>query len=123
MIPRPPRPHRTDTLCPPTTLFRSVTDSVAFDGLSWSVIDRRAEKDPGNHALTMYTNLDDTLLVLHGTGSDDDFRTVAEAVAAALRARRSEEQTSELQSLMRTSYAVFCLKKKRAININETKNH
>ncbi len=63
------------------------TGSVVIDGLSWSVIDRRADKDSGNDAYTMYTNLDDTQLVLHGTGSDADFRAVAEALSVELRAR------------------------------------
>jgi len=63
-----------------------VTDSIVIEGLSWSIIDRRAEKDPGNDAFTMYTNLGDTVVALHGTGSDDDFRVVADAVAADPRA-------------------------------------
>src|SRR3546814_2371680 len=51
----------------------------------------------------------------------EDDPTVAEVVTGLLRAQRSEEHTSELQSLMRSSYAVFCLKKKTN-NTNKNTN-
>src|SRR3546814_9353492 len=79
---RPPRSTRTDTLVPYTTLFRS---------------DRRT--GPG-----------DARLVRNGSGR---VRAGARSVCSGPRDEpRSEEHTSELQSLMRISYAVFCLKKK-----------
>src|SRR3546814_8028474 len=82
MIRRPPRSTRTDTLFPYTTLFRS-TQIVA----------------KGHHF---------PLLTLVGV-IDADLGLAGGDPRAA---ERSEEHTSELQSLMRISYAVFCLKKK-----------
>src|SRR3546814_4168833 len=83
MIRRPPRSTRTDTLFPYTTLFRS---SAACHGAVLSR-DRDLDHDPVLAAL--------------------DHLLRDEAL------ERSEEHTSELQSLMRISYAVFCLKKKK----------
>src|SRR3546814_12422832 len=84
MIRRPPRSTRTDTLFPYTTLFRS-----------------------------RHGDLELALLAMREVGGADP-RPPAEpeTVEQCLR-RRSEEHTSELQSLMRISYAVFCLKKKK----------
>src|SRR3546814_3456377 len=87
MMRRPPISTRTDTLLPYTTLFRSRADGDA--GVRW----RRRERDQGDAASRGPARV----------GPDD-------AVRRAL--RRSEEHTSELQSLMRISYAVFCLKTK-----------
>src|SRR3546814_2288508 len=87
MIRRPPRSTRTDTLFPYTTLFRSA-GGVA-------VVHRA-----GRLAADSGMGLDDL-------GGRHPFLSVVD-----LR-RRSEEHTSELQSLMRISYAVFCLKKKK----------
>src|SRR3546814_13745992 len=91
MIRRPPRSTRTDTLFPYTTLFRS---RATVPG------------DPGAFAAAIVT---------------DERRAISKKTTEALRvsglahivAARSEEHTSELQSLMRISYAVFCLKKKK----------
>src|SRR3546814_19764139 len=83
MIRRPPRSTRTDTLFPYTTLFRSV------------FISHNCSKD-----------------VLSAWASTKMMPMTALS-AAAISAGRSEEHTSELQSLMRISYAVFCLKKKK----------
>src|SRR3546814_9398841 len=101
-IRRPPRSPRTDTLFPYTTLFRSVNryDPVKprdlarwldYVGMSENEFDRVADtfRDP------RVWRMEDGAWV----------RDVLET--------RSEEHTSELQSLMRISYAVFCLKKKR----------
>src|SRR3546814_10004119 len=90
MIRRPPRSTRTDTLFPYTTLFRSLCGDLRF-----------REQAVGSEA---------TNAALHFL-----YRFPAIALAqhqAMRRDRRSEEHTSELQSLMRISYAVFCLKKK-----------
>src|SRR3546814_4434684 len=84
MIRRPPRSTRTDTLLPYTTLFRSGMFSMS---LVWAL-----------HAL----GYSSCCLNWSKTPSDD----------RKIRKMRSEEHTSELQSLMRTSYAVFCLKQK-----------
>src|SRR3546814_5071796 len=88
MIRRPPRSTRTDTLFPYTTLFRSRAGDAADVSV---VLDRRA---------------------------DLPFGLYRRAVGGVCRGadgveHRSEEHTSELQSLMRISYAVFCLKKKK----------
>src|SRR3546814_5386579 len=91
MIRRPPRSTRTDTLLPYTTLFRSDLLRVAPTRTQPGAIVDRLE--PGVDRLTAGV---DALL--------------SESVR---RQWRSEEHTSELQSLMRISYAVFCLKKKK----------
>src|SRR3546814_1424557 len=100
MIRRPPRSTRTDTLFPYTTLFRS---SRARQGgeLMMRIVDRPS---PNLDERNCRRPVD--MVVLHYTGMP--------TAAAALErlCDRSEEHTSELQSLMRISYAVFCLKKK-----------
>src|SRR3546814_2009118 len=96
MIRRPPRSTRTDTLFPYTTLFRSarVEADVARDQLARRIArgaaDQRAQPR-------------DQFLGLEGLGE----------IVVGPRVERSEEHTSELQSLMRISYAVFCLNKTR----------
>src|SRR3546814_2030140 len=92
MIRRPPRSTRTDTLFPYTTLFRSRLDGdlVVQDGV------RLAGQVGGDH----------------GEQGREAVLVVGQGVAERSLGGRSEEHTSELQSLMRISYAVFCLKKK-----------
>src|SRR3546814_6794189 len=97
MIRRPPRSTRTDTLFPYTTLFRSLYlwhwPLIVFAGYI------------NIHPLS---NLQMSLVVLLSVGlAILSWRYVERPF------RRSEEHTSELQSLMRISYAVFCLKKKK----------
>src|SRR3546814_9557617 len=104
MIRRPPRSTRTDTLFPYTTLFLS-WDLAKYRGL--------AARDPVTIAAVLFR----------------DFRRRRDDCTVVV--VRSEEHTSELQSLMRISYAVFCLKKKkhnnktytiiRITNISDTK--
>src|SRR3546814_18287539 len=96
MIRRPPRSTRTDTLFPYTTLFRS--DSRSADAASM-VRPRHVGAGAADQEVEVAT-LVRLLDVL-----DIELRIAA--------AERSEEHTSELQSLMRISYAVFCLKKKK----------
>src|SRR3546814_4149794 len=106
MIRRPPRSTRTYTLFPYTTLFRStvlrslkgrrldVTVSLTFDG-------ERAER---------------SIASIHDITQRKTSEAAAQRLAAIVESSddaRSEEHTSELQSLMRISYAVFCLKKKK----------
>src|SRR3546814_2589672 len=89
MIRRPPRSTRTDTLFPYTTLFRSFQRPVleyAFGG--------RAGAGRSHIAVAAHS------------------RKKCARAPGPLGQNRSEEHTSELQSLMRISYAVFCLKKK-----------
>src|SRR3546814_1311388 len=99
MIRQPPRSTRTDTLFPYTTRFRSVDrDSAA----------RQHFRQPARQAL--HRRLADAV-VDHLRG--DVQRGFAGDELDASPATRSEEHTSELQSLMRISYAVFCLQKKK----------
>src|SRR3546814_10346729 len=110
MIRRPPRSTRTDTLFPYTTLFRSCSLTLrpcCPSSCRWTDACR-----PDNHPRTG----------VHGGGRPDlptDPRGSAipparhPLLSRRPSAARSEEHTSELQSLMRISYAVFCLKKKK----------
>src|SRR3546814_2335191 len=122
MIRRPPRSTRTDTLFPYTTLFRS-TDIL--------------EKNPSPVAAEAVVRISELFAIERDIkgAPPDERRRVRQQLAlpklAALRpwlqaqmqglssdsalakACRSEEHTSELQSLMRSSYAVFCLNKKK----------
>src|SRR3546814_9763805 len=97
MIRRPPRSTRTDTLFPYTTLFRSL------DLQTHHVATCRRTYHAGTDARVFSVELADVARVF--VVIDD----------------RSEEHTSELQSLMRISYAVFCLKKKKTTNHNNVK--
>src|SRR3546814_9059324 len=104
MIRRPPRSTRTDTLFPYTTLFRSQRED-SVDQLRCGVA------DDGEVLEVDLRLLDEAAALLAGDGRQ---RAVADGRGAIAEAadHRSEEHTSELQSLMRISYAVFCLKKK-----------
>src|SRR3546814_4234903 len=118
MLRRPPRSTRTDTLFPYTTLFWSTAASLRH----WTI--RRAKR--------MTLDLESLFSVrgkvaLVTGGSSGVGLMIATAFAAngvrvyitgrkAERLERSEEHTSELQSLMRISYAVFCLKTKQNNN-------
>src|SRR3546814_7360389 len=111
MIRRPPRSTRTDTLFPYTTLFRSVKVS----NLRIAVLDRVTDlllQFSGDGRVDQYGGR-----VLHqapGPASDHDRPNKTHGCIhpdPSEVSPRSEEHTSELQSLMRISYAVFCLKK------------
>src|SRR3546814_10238427 len=99
-IRRPPRSTRTDTLFPYTTLFRAVGLVASVNGQPGIQGD-----DVAGDAFDIVQRLDDKFAGLFAVGHFD----------ASIRhhRERSEEHTSELQSLMRISYAVFCLKKKK----------
>src|SRR3546814_4800580 len=109
MIRRPPRSTRTDTLFPYTTLFRSDPGFLRHPGRQHL---RRADL-AGRH-------LAPQLLEPGGRVARHRRRGARPRAGQAARGR-SEEHTSELQSLMRISYAVFCLKKKKT-NIKTTAN-
>src|SRR3546814_17428336 len=96
MIRRPPRSTRTDTLFPYTTLFRSIRGrmSQAADRESVSPLLKAARRDARRSWFSASERSED----------------------------RSEEHTSEVQSLMRISYAVFCLKKKNKEYNKRTNN-
>src|SRR3546814_8429892 len=104
MIRRPPRSTRTDTLFPYTTLFRSGGDLMDLPAVALNhqkdvigAIDVVRINPPQRRVYVCCV-----AIVPHDCGADRGQRPV-----------RSEEHTSELQSLMRISYAVFCLKKKK----------
>src|SRR3546814_3342322 len=100
MIRRPPRSTRTDTLFPYTTLFRSNRHRFAAPG----EFDRVGEQ--------IGDDLHQPVLVRKDGGAGRDrLHKNRYAIFARKPGGRSEEHTSELQSLMRISYAVFCLKK------------
>ncbi len=61
--------------------------TAVIDGLSWQTVDRRSEHDTGNYAYSMVTDLGASNVVLHGTATDDEFATVAQAVAVQQRQR------------------------------------
>src|SRR3546814_8969646 len=106
MCRRPPRSTRTDTLFPYTTLFRSV-GAVAREG-AWKEALALVEQEQRRAIEHGFTQAEvDEQLAIRRTA----FRNAVAGVTTR-RSERSEEHTSELQSLMRISYAVFCLKKK-----------
>src|SRR3546814_3399547 len=123
MIRRPPISTRTDTLFPYTTLFRSQRHRQRLGS------EVHPDRQPGHAALAARAGAQEDqdhlgLLLQGGRGADASraarhpgrVGAAAESCvmsAACDAAQRSEEHTSELQSLMRISYAVFCLKKKR----------
>src|SRR3546814_3022321 len=110
---RPPRSTRTDTLFPYTTLFRSHSGHC-FHRL-FEAFDREALRPiaQGDRRVVVHFDQEPVGSRCDSGGSKaGDQRTTAGGM-------RSEEHTSELQSLMRISYAVFCLKKKKT-NIQET---
>src|SRR3546814_4240133 len=101
MIRRPPRSTRTDTLFPYTTLFRSCINCRSGKAIR-SCVSRIAFPDT-------------RLSILAPRCSNLRIQRITESTDGGLVSSnflRSEEHTSELQSLMRISYAVFCLKKK-----------
>src|SRR3546814_1610895 len=113
MIRRPPRSTRTDTLFPYTTLFRSLPGVAAAD---------RERQIVGKlvGALGIDGGRARPLIVAEHEG------IVVPCAIGRCRSNqileRSEEHTSELQSLMRISYAVFCLKKKTKIKLIKSKD-
>src|SRR3546814_10111594 len=98
---RPPGSTRTDTLCPYTTLFRSVP--VPVERLTRTIEEAREAIAAVGLPLVMKIESPD---IPHKTEAG------MEKLGLDTAETRSEEHTSELQSLMRTSYAVFCWKKK-----------
>src|SRR3546814_5811754 len=122
MIRRPPRSTRTATLFPYTTLFRS--DRVA-DGPHALLAGAAALIDLDEAPLVdLDAGAVEAEVVGVGTAPDGhDHDVDLEVFAAHLHGGRSEEHTSELQSLMRISYAVFCLKKKTTNRTKRRKKH
>src|SRR3546814_4777512 len=114
MLRRPPKSTRTDTLFPYTTLFRSpaaitVGASTNADSRDTSYSNYGSCVDlfaPGTNITSAWNTSSTATNTISGTSMATPHVTGAVAL-------RSEEHTSELQSLMRISYAVFCLKKKK----------
>src|SRR3546814_6435624 len=104
MTRRPPRSTRTDTLFPYTTLFRSASGSIT------------KSRDVGTQAVFSLRGkpLNCFGLTKKVVYENEEFNLLQHAlnIEDGLEGLRSEEHTSELQSLMRISYAVFCLTKK-----------
>src|SRR3546814_8765710 len=107
MIRQPPRSTRTDTLFPYTTLFRSTIGDARYRNICSAVgqifiakigDELRCASRESSHSISTY------------------FSMIYVDIFSISQASRSEEHTSELQSLMRISYAVFCLKKKKHTN-------
>src|SRR3546814_1825427 len=111
MIRRPPRSTRTDTLFPYTTLFRSFADEVATQ-LQHEFGIREDAGTPGERVAQRLAYRPDVERLVAGEVRDAEASPHVDDRRRRRRVR-SEEHTSELQSLMRISYAVFCLKKKK----------
>src|SRR3546814_6409136 len=111
MIRRPPRSTRAYTLFPYTTLFRSgllaVVPGPVANLQPAQPLHPHVALPAGHHEAQRIALLRAQRLAVHGESDH---------------AVRSEEHTSELQSLMRNSYAVFCLKKKTQTQINDTQS-
>src|SRR3546814_7671606 len=103
MIRRPPRSTRTDTLFPYTTLFRSASEAGISRILNGWIDHGRHSSRIGFQRRVQSFRIDLQRAILVGVHPDLGQSGIG----------RSEEHTSELQSLMRISYAVFCLKKKK----------
>src|SRR3546814_1046570 len=111
MLRRPPRSTRTDTLFPYTTLFRSdVARTLLAVSLSGHLGQAPCQDEQGEYG-------QDQVAAARGAqrppGDVVAERRDRVEQAEEEQSDRSEEHTSELQSLMRISYAVFCLKKKK----------
>src|SRR3546814_6354680 len=113
MIRRTPRSTRTDTLFPYTTLFRSHLPERRS-------LERRVDRLSGSGPRSPAAGQRHGHPALRRRGRRAAAQEHVRPLARAL--PRSEEHTSELQSLMRISYAVFCLKKKTQIN-TEIREH
>src|SRR3546814_5045101 len=129
MIRRPPVPTRPDTLFPSTRLFRSellrqLAAIGAFAGTAQADRARRIDGQLGKRlrpASAWQVKIAD---VVHDvTISTDQIVVDGQPLDISMEYTRSEEHTSELQSLMRISYAVFCLKKKSQPQSHSNQNH
>src|SRR3546814_4904458 len=122
MIRRPPRSTRTDTLFPYTTLFRSVRlfDAVIFnDGVGEQFLAHGFYVGIAGPVCKVQFDELASANVIYATKAKP-FQRMVDGLSLRVQDaafQRSEEHTSELQSLMRISYAVFCLKKTHSCHI------
>src|SRR3546814_8217543 len=107
MIRRPPRSTLTDTLLPYTTLFRSLLSVPRFTNRHISIVDSYGKADISRNPIDKSGKTAIARIL-----DEDSIWTSGRRRIGKSRYVRSEEHTSELQSLMRISYDVFCLKKK-----------
>src|SRR3546814_5510141 len=112
MIRRPPRSTRTDTLFPYTTLFRSPEETAQNEAVEDQQDNREGHRIGQSRA-------PEVLRAHHEVREGQRDHTQRDRHQQA----RSEEHTSELQSLMRISYAVFCLKKKKTTKQKKNQTH
>src|SRR3546814_3358705 len=112
MIRRPPRSTRTDTLFPYTTLFRSARSEIELQ------VDANLRLSQENEELR--TMLNSVLRSIEQKTHMKALQDLEARVSALVAGARSEEHTSELQPLMRISYAVFCLKNKTKPSTHHT---
>src|SRR3546814_3613964 len=110
MIRRPPRSTRTDTLFPYTTLFRSLYRVINYDGALTDNGLALGTMPPGSDVFVQ-TSIANQVNLVNTAGLTLNFwdGDAGPKFNGAVNGGRSEEHTSELQSLMRISYAVFCL--------------
>src|SRR3546814_2456768 len=115
MLPRPPRPTRPATPLPYTTLCRSVRGERERDRSADAARAARDERDlPGKVKQPVHATSDPAPLMLRvSTPGAMRLMRPLSTRPGPISVKRSEEHTSELQSLMRISYDVFCLKKKK----------
>src|SRR3546814_4021621 len=112
MILRPPRSTRTDTLFPYTPLFRSEDDGPEAAQRPRAVDRRRLDERARDRLQTGQEKQEVVADLLPGCGDHHQEHRLTAVQHVVPVVARSEEHTSELQSLMRSSYAVFCLKQK-----------
>src|SRR3546814_3203830 len=121
MVRPPPRSTRSDPLFPYSTLFRSAQPAPSHDDEPCLTIAGRVQ-DAGRGVAAHYRTPDLRCAAALGERLriiEDEIPDCFHSLARDPDGGRSEEHTSELQSLMRISYAVFCLKKKK----KKLKNH
>src|SRR3546814_6395294 len=119
MIRRPPRSTRTDTLFPYTTLFRSSGPHRGSGHTGGQHLQRPLHRRPEDRSGNGGRVFQSEFRPVRNGHRRNDLRADDETAAED----RSEEHTSELQSLMRISYAVFCLKKQKHNNSTHTYLH
>src|SRR3546814_6197577 len=122
MIRRPPRSTRTDTLFPYTPLFRSLFEIRAHDQSGSEYVSVAELKETLSLGETTFADAD-LAMAVQAASRDIDARCGSPEVPLFVLGSPggSEEHTSELQSLMRISYAVFCLKKKNKLKTKHNK--